>query len=952
MTILSAKNTPRNTYTATAGQTAFTIGFEFFSVNDVKVYKNGTLMTYDASPSTNTTYKITGTASASDDAYEFGAGGTVTFGSGVALNDSIVIIRDITIERTTDFNPSGAFDISTLNTQLDTIISIMADTQEQTNRSVKLSDTDVTSATVTLPTNANRASKVLSFDASGNAEATLTTTGLSTLSGITSDITTVAGIASDVTTVAGISANVTTVSGISGNVTTVAGISSDVTTTAGISSNVTTVAGLSTEITALSGVSSQDLIDVAALSTELQTLAPIASDITTVAGVSGNVTTVAGISSDVSTVSGISANTTTVAGISGNVTTVAGISSDVSTVAGISANVTTVAGDTANIATVAGNTTNINTVATNITDVNTFANRYRISATAPTTSLDVGDLYYDTTDDIMKVYGSSGWQNAGSSVNGTSARFQYSVSSSTTTITGTDDNGNTLLYDAGYVDVYLNGIKMVNGSDVTVTSGSSVVFATAIGTSGTDTVDIIAYGTFNVAAIDATSITSGTLGYARGGTGLGTLGSADEVLQVNAGGTALEYGKVQAGNLDVASNGTAGQVLASDGDGTFSWADAPSAFSYNAVSGTTPSLDVGSYNFFNQGSLTGDTTISFASVPTEAKWEYTFQTSGASANYDLTKVVADGEQVRLKGGGVKTSTDASANTAYGIDFSSDGLNFYITDDQTDAVKQYSLKSPYHLSSAEYVSQYSLTATLGTAPDGLRFSTDGTKMYVCVNDNVVQYNLSTAWALSSISSNTIKNITATTQNVQAIDFKSDGTKVFLFHADGIIRRYSLSTAWDISTLSYDTNSFNVNAAVSAGTDEWGMRLSSDGTKIIVLHQDGNLVKLTLSTAYDLSTASVSQEQNWSSFAPLYYTAADFVRAFHMLPDGSKMWLQGYDEDTINGYNFIDAYDLTLPSSVQNAPKPLLANQTVKYTFFTGDGGTNVYLIDEQQTWKKI
>ena len=39
MTIASNKNTPRNTYTATAGQTAFTIGFEFFKVADVKVYK-------------------------------------------------------------------------------------------------------------------------------------------------------------------------------------------------------------------------------------------------------------------------------------------------------------------------------------------------------------------------------------------------------------------------------------------------------------------------------------------------------------------------------------------------------------------------------------------------------------------------------------------------------------------------------------------------------------------------------------------------------------------------------------------------------------------------------------------------------------------------------------------------------------------------------------------------
>jgi len=31
MTIATAKNTPRNTYTASGGQTVFTIGFEFFA---------------------------------------------------------------------------------------------------------------------------------------------------------------------------------------------------------------------------------------------------------------------------------------------------------------------------------------------------------------------------------------------------------------------------------------------------------------------------------------------------------------------------------------------------------------------------------------------------------------------------------------------------------------------------------------------------------------------------------------------------------------------------------------------------------------------------------------------------------------------------------------------------------------------------------------------------------
>ena len=35
-------------------------------------------------------------------------------------------------------------------------------------------------------------------------------------------------------------------------------------------------------------------------------------------------------------------------------------------------------------------------------------------------------------------------------------------------------------YTSGKIDVYLQGVRMVNGSDVTVTSGTSVVFATAL----------------------------------------------------------------------------------------------------------------------------------------------------------------------------------------------------------------------------------------------------------------------------------------------------------------------------------------------------------------------------------------------------------------------------------------------------------------------------------------
>ena len=163
--------------------------------------------------------------------------------------------------------------------------------------------------------------------------------------------------------------------------------------------------------------------------------------------------------------------------------------------------------------TLASNSANVTTVATNISGVNSFAERYRVASSAPSSSLDVGDLYFDTTANELKVYKSSGWAAAGSTVNGTSARFKYTASGGQTTFTGSDDNGNTLAYDAGFIDVYLNGVKLVNGTDVTVTSGTSVVLAS--GATANDIVDIVGFGTFNVASIAASNITSGTLNDAR-----------------------------------------------------------------------------------------------------------------------------------------------------------------------------------------------------------------------------------------------------------------------------------------------------------------------------------------------------------------------------------------------------------------------------------------------------
>ena len=208
------------------------------------------------------------------------------------------------------------------------------------------------------------------------------------------------------------------------------------------------------------------------------------------------------------------------------VTTVSSNITNINHCGGAVTNIATVAGQispTNNIATLAGisglsslasaeASGHVTTVANNVAGVTSFAERYRVASSAPGSDNDVGDLYFDTTANELKVYKSSGWAAAGSTVNGTSARFTYNISGTPSTVTGSDASGNTLAYDAGFCDVFLNGVRL-SAADITITSGDTVTFAQAL--SNGDVVDIVAYGTFAVSSFAASAITSGTIAEAR-----------------------------------------------------------------------------------------------------------------------------------------------------------------------------------------------------------------------------------------------------------------------------------------------------------------------------------------------------------------------------------------------------------------------------------------------------
>ena len=138
-----------------------------------------------------------------------------------------------------------------------------------------------------------------------------------------------------------------------------------------------------------------------------------------------------------------------------------------------------------------------NTAATSIATAQQFLDTYFVSANAPSgANVTLGDLWFDTTANQMKVFGSGGFQSAGSSVNGTAERKDYIVGTNSGSYTSGSLTTFPAVYDPNFCDVYLNGIKLTP-SDFTATDGANVVLASAAATG--DSISIVSFGTFSLA---------------------------------------------------------------------------------------------------------------------------------------------------------------------------------------------------------------------------------------------------------------------------------------------------------------------------------------------------------------------------------------------------------------------------------------------------------------------
>jgi DNA-binding beta-propeller fold protein YncE len=170
------------------------------------------------------------------------------------------------------------------------------------------------------------------------------------------------------------------------------------------------------------------------------------------------------------------------------------------------------------------------------------------------------------------------------------------------------------------------------------------------------------------------------------------------------------------------------------------------------------------------------------------------------------------------------------------------------------------------------------------------------MYVVGNDNnsVYEYDLSSAWNISTASYLQAFSVAGQDNQPGGISFKPDGLKMYVVGANpspASVDEYNLSSAWNISTASH-LQGFSVEAQDSVPQ---GLYFRPDGTKMYVTgsFNDG-VYEYNLSSAWNISTASYLQTLSTTSFE-ITPTGIFFK------PDGGKMYVSGASSDNVNEFN---------------------------------------------------
>ena len=207
------------------------------------------------------------------------------------------------------------------------------------------------------------------------------------------------------------------------------------------------------------------------------------------------------------------------------------------------------------------------------------------------------------------------------------------------------------------------------------------------------------------------------------------------------------------------------------------------------------------------------------------------------------------------GGTSSTFTITAFNDIRGINFSTDGTKMVALWQNNVTLRDYTLSTAWDVSTATYNgTQGQLATSFSGNGIGMDWKPDGYKVWIpdFGNGNIREFTANTPFNTSSLGS--IQSYNFGNADFLDIVWKPDGTKVyFVSYSAGSVHQFTCSTPWSLSTASGE-----VTYNVPSRSQFLSVDASHDGTALYIgTHNSSfHIVKVSMSTAWDLSTASDS------------------------------------------------------------------------------------------------
>jgi uncharacterized protein YhjY with autotransporter beta-barrel domain len=250
--------------------------------------------------------------------------------------------------------------------------------------------------------------------------------------------------------------------------------------------------------------------------------------------------------------------------------------------------------------------------------------------------------------------------------------------------------------------------------------------------------------------------------------------------------------------------------------------------------------------------------------------------------------------------------------ATGITFKPDGTKMYITGQSADKILQYNLTTAFDVTSAVLEKSASIT-TVENKPQDVKFNSDGTVIFILGTggNGIDRWSLSTPYDIGSI---TVADTTFTSigGDPRGFDFNNDGTKMFILDgsAEKRVEEYNLSTPYNPDTKTLT----KILANATSSNFHQGLGFNADGSKMFVVkgedstdNADNKIDEYALSTAFDISTATLT-----GTFSPTISSNAD-ITGLAFNSTGSKMYHLDFDDDKVYEYSLTCPFKVTSSST---------------------------------------